>query len=1638
MVMQTWHDVHPHGKSDIFEIPSEYSMGGSFEKAFAYLVRWGGLINEAKDPYPSTGNQYVTYRSDIQSPAIWHVQSYEQYAPKASVLGHDAIKRAIMRYGGVWVSYCATDCIYYNDVNGEFYTYDEAVRYMESGGEYYWLQVPFLSDDGKSFYNCCTSFGHAKLASNHAVLLVGWDDDYSRTNFCYSPNGNGAYLIKNSWGEDFGDGGYLWVSYYDDNMLYDSSYAIPSVSPSDNYSEIYQHDPLGLVYQFPYSEYKWGANVFMATNDTRLAAVGFYSMSPGTAYTIKIHTGVSAANPVSGICVNDEGQTGSVSYAGFATIVLNSPVTIKAGERFSIVLHLESPGEDEPFGSEVNLPYRQDWTKKVRGLQKFSYSLTSRVTALAGQSFVSTDGTSGTWRDIVTDVPSKCVEKEGYVITVTDENGVAADIYDEVIYDTSSANLCIKGYMQSAPTSATLTSIEISGSGTSVAGGEVLSLTCTASYDNAQPKDVTALANWAIEKGSGYADVISPGRIKTMETTENQLISVKAAYEEEGITKEDTWDFYVVAAAPETPAEIVTTQGSADTHVHIEWSESHGATCYSIYRSRTASVKNASHIYDVKGETCYNDTGAIPGRDYWYFVKAGNIGKDNKLQYSGFSTGANGWRKLAPPESVTASDTLLDKVALEWSEVEGATHYRVYRAENIDGEKTALGNWQSATTFNDTTATAGVTYYYFVVAAVDANGSRPSDFSIVEDGTRAVPVTIDHLEIKGDASVNAGAYADYAADAIYTDGHKVENVTPNNWKIVGDGASVVGCRVTAASVTENKTVTLVATYTEDGKTVTGEKSITIAAVKPVAPHNVAATVAAEGVTLSWGAVAGAASYAIYRDGNAVGRVVPNAPGDVPSTTYTDSSAIPGVTYSYTVSASNGAGEGPQSSPAVTATIPLPAPAGVTATTDRTDGVLVDWRRVMDNAPYQNGEYYFRVARATSDNGAKTELGSWTTDTSFLDTSAQVDTPLWYFVRAATSADGANASEWSAGVVGRVVPNAPQLLAISISGPDRVASSGSAVYSCTAAYDDGTVASVAPSWSASGAAAIDANGKLTAHAVTADTDVTVTAAFGGKSATKDVKVQAPVQASASISNVRVTPRWPFSSLVDIDYTLATAPEGTRALVTLSGQDNDHNVPMAAKTLTGDGASGVVAAGERRLTWDVGADYPGFHASSFGVTLEAVPYVIAAPANVSASQGTSTRGVNLSWEAVDEATGYEIWRAQGSMNVADAILVTNVEAVVAYEDTAVNPGDIYFYWFKTVTQYGTGDFSASVFGYRARVVGTVAFDATGGTASASSLGYTAGSPYGTLPSATRTGYDFDGWFTSATGGNEVTATTPADESIATLYAHWTPHTYTIHFDANGGTGTMADMSVPYGITMNLPSHAFTKSGYVFDGWATNDNGRVYGDNAGVANLTAEQNGTVVLRAVWVALTVNGVDVWMDSPSSVGVRWRAVPAATAYRIYDNTYGDATTVPANTTNVTLSTRGGNLQWSAYTYQVQALYGDVGGVLSESVSCVVDLMPLRNLLNSLDRRPRNMHIDDDELDLAMANSHKADLDGDADVISTEEMAVFTRIQAYQQADYEFLSYVMQGDYTLEAMTYSVMYDLQDLSDTIKRLRATR
>ena len=96
------------------------------------------------------------------------------------------------------------------------------------------------------------------------------------------------------------------------------------------------------------------------------------------------------------------------------------------------------------------------------------------------------------------------------------------------------------------------------------------------------------------------------------------------------------------------------------------------------------------------------------------------------------------------------------------------------------------------------------------------------------------------------------------------------------------------------------------------------------------------------------------------------------------------------------------------------------------------------------------------------------------------------------------------------------------------------------------------------------------------------------------------------------------------------------------------------------------------------------------------------------------------------------------------------------------------------------------------------------------------------YGALPTPTRTGYAFDGWYTKATGGTKVTdSTTITANSSHALYAHWTPKTYTVTFDPNGGSVSTTSKTVTYGSTYGtLPTP--TREGYSFEGWFTKSSG------------------------------------------------------------------------------------------------------------------------------------------------------------------------------------------------------------------------
>lgn len=141
--------------------------------------------------------------------------------------------------------------------------------------------------------------------------------------------------------------------------------------------------------------------------------------------------------------------------------------------------------------------------------------------------------------------------------------------------------------------------------------------------------------------------------------------------------------------------------------------------------------------------------------------------------------------------------------------------------------------------------------------------------------------------------------------------------------------------------------------------------------------------------------------------------------------------------------------------------------------------------------------------------------------------------------------------------------------------------------------------------------------------------------------------------------------------------------------------------------------------------------------------------------------------------------------------------------------------------------------------------VTFNANGGSVGTASKKVFINTPYGTLPAPTRTGYSFAGWYTAASGGSLVKEDTNVSiTSNQTLYAHWTPYTYTVSYNANGGTGAPGNQTKTHDQSLTLSSVKPTKDGYTFQGWSTSSTGSVQ-YNPGSAYTG---NANLTLYAVW----------------------------------------------------------------------------------------------------------------------------------------------------------------------------------------------
>ena len=339
-----------------------FNDGGNAYMSMAYLTRWSGPVNETDDPYGYPGN------SPAGLPVRKHVQQVQMIPGKLTPTDNDEIKQAIMNSGGVMVSF-------YWDETARSATDPEPFEFNEQTNTYLYT-------------------GDTSAPNNHAVTIVGWDDNFEKSKFSTVPSANGAYIVKNSWSTEWGDAGYFYVSYYDTMFAWSPMFVFLDAGPTTNFAARYSYDPLGWVNNIGTGDNNslWGANIFTAGQTESLCSVGFYPTSLNTSYAIYIFTGVSANEPASGTLAST--QSGACQYPGYCTVGLDTPVPLTAGQPYSIVLEVTSPLNDYPLVVQYAIS---------------GYS--SQATSSPGQSFYSLDGS--VWADLTADfdpTASCCIE----------------------------------------------------------------------------------------------------------------------------------------------------------------------------------------------------------------------------------------------------------------------------------------------------------------------------------------------------------------------------------------------------------------------------------------------------------------------------------------------------------------------------------------------------------------------------------------------------------------------------------------------------------------------------------------------------------------------------------------------------------------------------------------------------------------------------------------------------------------------------------------------------------------------------------------------------------------------------------------------------------------------------------------------------------------------------------------------------------------------------------------------------------------------------------------------------------------------------------------------------------------------------
>ena len=643
-------------EGDINKFDTSYGSvmqyGGNVEMAANSLLDWEGAVNEDVVPYTIEYVRQVENNQLDDSLAYGKDVAHVQNFYRVNTTSKEDVKKAVMDYGAVSISY-------WSDQSSDWST-----QYYNS------LTAAYYCPEGRT--------------TNHAVNIVGWDDDYSSDNFATKPEGNGAWIVRNSWGSEYGKDGYFYLSYYD-KSIYSVGYTLEA-ELSDNYNNNYQYDGAMLYGYMGYGGSNKYSNIFEAKanlgGSENIKAVSFMTgSSTNLNYTVSVYTNLSDdTNPESGTLAAQ--KSGVTTYDGMYTVVLDSSVNINEGKKFSVVVEVNSNSGKTAYlayersmqsgkagywctasvkanQSFINSPYNgwNDFSNKSYGgnfiIKAFTDNETTTVdvekVSLNKSATTLTEGESETLTATIT--PSNATgdktvkwSSSNEAVATVDSNGkvTAKKAGTAVITATSSNGKSASCTVTVKQKEIAITGISLNKSTTSLTEGESETLTATITPSNATG-DKTV--KWSSSNGA-VAAVDSNGKVTAKKAGTAVITATSSNGKTAGCTvtvkQKDTY----TGLRDVNGTLIYFNNGQADK-TYTGFVSYAGNNYYVINGVVDTSYTNVTYdgkdwLYVENGKVRYDYTGIRPNENGWWRIENGKV----NFNYTGVAENENGWWRI--------------------------------------------------------------------------------------------------------------------------------------------------------------------------------------------------------------------------------------------------------------------------------------------------------------------------------------------------------------------------------------------------------------------------------------------------------------------------------------------------------------------------------------------------------------------------------------------------------------------------------------------------------------------------------------------------------------------------------------------------------------------------------------------------------------------------------------------------------------------------------------------------------------------------------------------------------------------------------------------------------------------------------